>query len=424
MALLFGAIADDLTGGLELAAMLRAHGVGCDFVSDPDALDPASEAEAIVIALRSRVAPRAQAVVRFEAAATRLIERGARQIFFKYCATFDSTDDGNIGPCADLLAERTRAPLTLFCPSFPEAGRRVFQGHLFVDDQLLSDSPKRHDPLTPMTDPNLVRVLQRQTATRVGLLAHPTVRAGLAAMNARCAALRGEGKAFAIADAATPADLAALADLTVDWPLMTGNSSVAAYYPKLWRERGLSAAFVKPTLPPITGDAVVLAGSCAERTITQLESFAAHRPVRFIDLIETDADDAVRDAVAWALPRLAWGPVAIATSAAPDVVRGVQARWGQREAAGLAEVILGRIAVQLRAAGVSRFLIAGGETSGAVLEYLNIRRLRVGAYKAPGVSQAVSNGEAPVALCLKSGKLGPEDMFLPMLDSMARGEGP
>ena len=423
MSLLFGAIADDLTGGLELAAMLRAQGVGCDFVSDPQALDPASEAEAAVIALRTRVAPRAEALARFEAAATRLLERGARQIFFKYCATFDSTDEGNIGPCADLLAARTQARQTLFCPSFPEAGRRVFQGHLFADDQLISESPKRYDPLTPMTDPNLVRVLQRQTQTRVGLLAQQSLRAGHAALRAASERLRHEGKPFAIVDAATPEDLAAIAELTVDWPLMTGNSSVAAYYPKLWRERALSATLSPPSLPPVPGPAVVLAGSCAERTLKQLESFAAERPVHFIDLRVADADEAVRDAVAWALPLLVDGPVAIATSAPPDVVSSAQARWGQREAAARAEAILGRIAAQLRAAGVARFLIAGGETSGAVLQHLNLTRLRVGAYKAPGVAQATSEGEAPLALCLKSGKLGPEDMFLPMLASMARGEG-
>jgi 3-dehydrotetronate 4-kinase len=423
MGLLFGAIADDLTGGLELAAMLRAEGVGCDFVSDTDALDPLSEPEAIVVALRTRVAPRAEALARFETAAAHLLKRGARQIFFKYCATFDSTNDGNIGPCADALVGATGARQTLFCPAFPEAGRRVFQGHLFSDDQLISESPKRYDPLTPMTDPNLVRVLQAQTKTQVGLLPHQAVRAGVAEMSRRCAELRAAGKPYVIADAATPADLQAIAELTVDWPLMTGNSSVAAYYPRLWRERALSLAVVKPDIPPIAGPGVVLAGSCAERTLKQLEIFAAHRPVRFIDLHDAKDHDVVQAAIDWALPLLAEGPVAIATSASPEAVRSVQSRWGQRAAAGMAEAILGRIAVRLREAGVTRFLIAGGESSGAVLEHLQIRRLRVGAYRAPGIAQATSEGEIPLALCLKSGKLGPEDMMLPMLESMARGEG-
>ncbi len=161
MGLLFGAIADDLTGGLELAAMLRAEGIGCDFVSDTDALDPLSAPEAIVVALRTRVASKGEAIARFETAPTHLLDRGARQIFFKYCATFDSTDGCNIGPCADALTGATEAKQTLSCPAFPEAGRRVFQDHLFSDDQLISELPKRYDPLTPMTDPNLVRVRPR-----------------------------------------------------------------------------------------------------------------------------------------------------------------------------------------------------------------------------------------------------------------------
>jgi 3-dehydrotetronate 4-kinase len=423
MSLLFGAIADDLTGGLEVAAMLRAEGVGCDFVSDTKALDSSSNSEAIVVALRTRVAPKAEAVARSETTATHLLKRGARQIFFKYCATFDSTNEGNIGPCADALAHATGAAQTLFCPAFPEAGRRIFQGHLFADDQLISESPKRYDPLTPMTDPNLVRVLQTQTKMQVGLLPHQTVRAGVAAMNQRCAELRAAAKPYAIADAATPTDLEAIAELTVNWPLMTGNSSVAAYYPKLWRERALSTAIVKPDVPPIAGPGIVLAGSCAERTLKQLEVFGAQRPVRFIDLHDAQDHDVVQAAIDWALPLLSEGPVAIATSAPPEAIRSVQSRWGQREAAGMAEAILGRIALGLREAGVTRFLIAGGESSGAVLEHLQVQRLRVGAYKAPGIAQATSEGGSALALCLKSGTLGPEDMMLPMLESMARGEG-
>ena len=310
----------------------------------------------------------------------------------------------------------------MFAPSFPEAGRRVFQGHLFSDDQLISESPKRYDPLTPMTDPNLVRVLQRQTKVPVGLLPQQIVRAGMEPMRARVAALAQAGRRYVIADAATPEDLMALAELTVDWPLATGNSSLAAYYPALWRARGWAGPPLAPSLPPVPGPGVVLAGSCAERTLKQLEVFGRDRPVRSIDLAREPAAQAVASAVDWARARLDYGPVAIATSAEPEAVKRIQARFGQKEAAGLAEDALGRIAAALQAMGVRRFLIAGGETSGAVLAHLKVRRLQVGAYKAPGVSQAVSEGEPTLAFCLKSGKLGPEDMFRPMLDSLARGE--
>lgn len=420
MNLVFGAVADDLTGGLELAAMIVAAGVPCAFATEPpDRL----EHPAIVIGRRTRVADPAVAVADIRRTGTWLRERGARQIFFKYCATFDSTPTGNIGNCADVLRELTGNKLTAFCPSFPEAGRRVFQGHLFADDRLISESPKRHDPLTPMTDPDLVRVLRQQTATPVGLIPQQIVRAGLEAMQHHCNGLVASGIGFALADAAVPEDLAALAALTVDWPLMTGNSSVAAYYPPLWRERGLVAAEPSaPGLAAVPGPAVVLAGSCADRTRRQLEIFGEQRPVLMLDLADGDADRIVAEALAWGLPRLSDGPIAIATSAGPEAVAAAQARLGQRVAASLAEEILSRLAEAFREAGTTRFLICGGETSGAVLDRLGIRTLEVGAYRAPGVSQALADGAKPLAFCLKSGKLGPEDMLLPMLASMERGE--
>jgi uncharacterized protein YgbK (DUF1537 family) len=423
MSLVFGAIADDLTGGLELAAMIRAGGVACAFVTD---VSDAVSDPAVVVGRRTRVAEPDLAVADIGRVGAWLVGRGARQLFLKYCATFDSTPRGNIGNCADVLRELTGSRLTAFCPSFPEAGRRVFQGHLFADDRLISESPKRHDPLTPMTDPDLVRVLRQQTKTPVGLIPQQIVRAGQDALKRHCERLIADGTGFALADAAVPDDLAALAALTVDWPLMTGNSSIAAYYPALWRERGLvdPQAAVAP-LPPVAGPGVVLAGSCAERTRRQLEIFARQRPVLTLDLAAIDdAEAAVTEALDWALPRLTEGPVAISTSAEPDAVAAVQAKLGQRRAAAMAEDILSRLAQALREIGVRRFLIAGGETSGAVLDRLAIRSLRVGAYRAPGVSQALSEGTRPLAFCLKSGKLGPEDMLLPMLASMEKVEQP
>ncbi|SIP88993.1 3-oxo-tetronate kinase [Bosea sp. TND4EK4] len=422
MSLVFGAVADDLTGGLELAAMLVAAGVPCAFATTPP---ERPDEPAIVIGRRTRVADPAMATADIRQTGQWLRDRGARQLFFKYCATFDSTPAGNIGNCADALRELTGSSLTAFCPSFPEAGRRVFQGHLFADDRLISESPKRHDPLTPMTDPDLVRVLQAQTPTGVGLVPQQVVRAGLDAMKAHCERLGASGIGFALADAAVPEDLAALAELTVDWPLMTGNSSIAAYYPALWRERGLIAPDLHaPRLPPVPGPGVVLAGSCADRTRRQLEVFAEQRPVLTLDLIEGDAQSLITQALDWALPRLADGPVAIATSAGPEAVAEAQARLGQRHAASLAEEVLSTLAEAFREAGVTRFLICGGETSGAVLDRLGITSLRVGAYRAPGISQALAEGAIPLAFCLKSGKLGPEDMLLPMLASMERGEQP
>lgn len=423
MALLFGGLADDLTGGMELAAMLTAAGVRCAFVTSADRVaELGASFDAIVIAQKTRVIPAAAAVAAIGAGALALQACGVRQLFFKYCATFDSTDAGNIGPCADLLRELTGAPLTAFCPSFPEAGRRVFQGHLFYDDMLISESPKRLDPLTPMLDANLVRVLQRQTQVRVGLIPHQAVRGGLSALQAHADALRAGGIPYAIADATEPEDLQALAGLTWDWPLMTGNSSIAAYYPALWRQHGwLEGGSALAALPAVGGGAAVLAGSCAERTIEQLRAFEQQRPVLWIDVERAiDGADVASEAVAWARDHLGAGAIAIATSAEATSVARVHARLGKHAAATLAEDILGQVAVRLQAAGVRRFVVCGGETSGSVLKHLQLQQLRVGPYLRPGVARAVSSGDAPIALCLKSGKLGPVDMLLPMLASMER----
>jgi uncharacterized protein YgbK (DUF1537 family) len=421
MNLTFGAIADDLTGGLELAAMLRAQEVDCAFLTR---IDETVTADAVVVARRTRVAPADAARSEFSEIGSWLLAKRVRQIFYKYCATFDSTPSGNIGPCADVLRALTGSPLIAFCPTFPEAGRRVFQGHLFTDDRLVSESPKRNDPLTPMTDPDLVRVLQRQTSTPVGLIPHQTVRAGISALEAHCIKLTLQGMKFAIADAAMPEDLAVIAKLTVSWPVMTGNSSIAAFYPALWRELGwLKTNAERSRLPGVQGPSVVLAGSCAERTIRQLEIFGESRPVLTIDLTRVETPERTcEEALEWALARIEAGPVAIATSANPEDVAAVHSKLGQRRGADLAETILATLAARLRDTGVRRFLIAGGETSGAVIEQLGVTRLDVGRYKQPGISHAVAPGTVPMAFSLKSGKLGPEDMLLPMLEILGLGE--
>ncbi len=426
--MILGGLADDLTGGLELAAMLVAQGVPSLLVTSAPAVFPVDDAQAVIVAQKTRIAPAAEARERIDAAAEVLLACGARQLFFKYCATFDSTDSGNIGPCIEVLMQRTGVRFTACCPTFPEYQRAVFQGHLFVADRLVSESPKRDDPVTPMRDPDLVRVLQRQTRHRVGLIAHVEVRAGAAAIAQRVAALQADGVACAIADAAVHRDLEHLAAATVDWPLMTGGSSLAAHYPPLWRERGWLGAGIAPvTLPAVSGPGVVLAGSCAEQTRRQLEHFATSHPTLALDLeAYSGGRDVVADALEWAVARLATQPVALSTSAAPDAVEKLQSRLGVAAAAALAEQLLGRIAGGLRLAGVRRFVVAGGETSGAVLEHLGIQRLRVGPFAGPSLPLALDDDRDaadPLILCLKSGKLGKLDAFSVALEAMAAGSG-
>ena len=421
---IIGIIADDLTGGMETAAMLVALGVDCGFVTKPTLVQHFAGSPAVVVAQKTRVVAAAEAVRKSEDAAQRLLDIGVRRLFFKYCATFDSTDDGNIGPVADTLLTLMRATHTGFCPSSGDLARSVFQGHLFVGQQLVSESPKRFDPLTPMTDPNLVRVLQRQSQLCVGLLPHNLVRAEPSTRRAYVDHLVAQGTRHIIIDAIYPEDLAAIAALTVDWPLMTGNAPIIRHYPALWRERGwLDDAPPKRPLPAVESPGVVLAGSCAERTLEQLAVFEETRPVHRIDIAAAESvASAVGVALDWAGKHLDGGPVSIATSARPEQVGAAQARFGRDGAAAFAEAVLGRLAVELRRRGVRRFLVAGGETSGTVVEQLGIDRLRIGAYQGPGIARATTEEGEIVALSLKSGKLGPPDMFLPTLESMRHPE--
>lgn len=426
--MILGGLADDLTGGLELAAMLVAEGVPTLLATSAQSLGDVGGAAAVVIAQKTRIAPVAEATARFEDGARALLAAGARQLFFKYCATFDSTDAGNIGPCIDVLTAETGSRFTACCPTFPEYQRSVFQGHMFVGDRLLSESPKRHDPVTPMHDPDLVRVLQRQTQQRVGLIPHADVRAGAAAIARRVAALQADGVQCAIADAALHEDLVHLAAATVDWPLMTGGSSIAAHYPALWRQRGwLPEGSASITLPPVRGPGVVLAGSCADQTRAQLAEFGRTHPVLALDLqAHARGDDVVAAALAWARPHIGKQPVALSTSATPEEVARLQAGLGVAQVAAMAEDLLGRIASGLRDAGVRRFVIAGGETSGAVLQHLGIERLQVGPFAGPSLPLALDTRDPadPLVVCLKSGKLAGIDAFATALKAMAQGTAP
>jgi len=420
--MIFGGLADDLTGGLELAAMLVAQGVPTSLATSADAARGLPPVEALVIAQKTRIGPADLAARRVADAADALLARRPRQLFFKYCATFDSTDQGNIGPCMDVLMDKTGARFTACCPTFPEYARSVYQGHLFVGDRLVSESPKRHDPVTPMRDPDLVRVLQRQTVRRAGLLGHVQVRQGAAAIAERAAALQAEGVQYAIVDAATHEDLAAIAQASADWPLMTGNSSIAAHFPAVWRARGwLGAAASAPTLPPVQGPGVVLAGSCAEQTLRQLDVFAEQHPVLRLDLSRhARGEDQLASAIAWAAARMQDGPVALATSATPEAVAALQNELGVEQASALADELLGRIGRVLREAGARRFVVAGGETSGAVLQHLGITRLQVGPFAGPSLPLALDADSAadPLVVCLKSGKLAGPDAFAHALERM------
>jgi uncharacterized protein YgbK (DUF1537 family) len=423
MAVLLGAIADDFTGATDLCNTLVRRGMRTVQLIDVPAADaPAPDAEAVVVALKSRTIPAADAVAMSLDALAWLRRAGARQILFKYCSTFDSTDSGNIGPVADALLDALGTDFTLFCPAFPENGRTIFKGYLFVGDVLLSESGMRDHPLTPMRDPSLVRVLQRQTVGRVGLVPQVTVAAGPPAVHAAFAALRQSGVRHAIVDAIADRDLESIGEAAADLALITGGSGIALGLPENFRRQGLLGdASDADALPPIGGAAAVLSGSCSEATQAQVAYMAERAPIFTLDPIAAvDGRDIADEALAWAAQRLGDAPVLISATAAPDAVAAVQQRLGRERAGALVEKAMAQIAKGLVERGVRRFVVAGGETAGAVVQALGVKGLRIGRQIDPGVPWTVSLpgnlGEPPLALALKSGNFGAPDFFLHAFD--------
>jgi len=411
---LLGCIADDLTGATDLAGMLVRGGMRTvQVIGVPASDQPLPDADAIVVALKSRTIPAPEAVRQSLAAFDALREAGPRQYFFKYCSTFDSTDAGNIGPVADALLAALGATFTIACPAFPENGRTIYQGHLFVGRQLLSNSSMRHHPLTPMTDSDLVRVLGRQTESRVDLVPLSVIRDGAAAIAERFARLTAEGVTYAIVDATDDTHLLEIGAAAADLPLITGGSGIALGLPENFRRRGLlKAAADADTMPKVGGGAAILAGSCSAATLTQIEAFAKRHPVLKLDpLALATAMEMSAVALTWAQRHLAAGPILIYASAPPADVAAIQAELGRERAGALVEQALAEIAAGLVAAGVRRLVVAGGETSGAVVQRLGVTRLRIGGQIDPGVPWTFSMGAPRLALALKSGNFGGADFF-------------
>ncbi len=414
MALLLGCIADDLTGATDLANTLVRQGMRTvQVIGVPAAGEPLPEADAIVVALKSRTIPAAEAVAISRAALGRLRAAGARQYFFKYCSTFDSTDRGNIGPVADALLADLGETFTIACPAFPENQRTIYLGHLFVGGVLLSESSMRTHPLTPMTDANLVRVLGRQTRAKVGLVPFAIVSQGPQAIAAYFERLRAGGVRYAIVDAVEDRHLLDIGAACSDMLLITGGSGIALGLPENFRRRGmLRAAGSVDALPAVEGYAAVIAGSCSAATLAQIEHMKQARPTFAIDpLALASGEDAISRALAWAREQLTAGPILIYASAPPEEVAQTQERLGRVRAGELVEHALAEIAAGLVAAGVRRLIIAGGETSGAVVQRLGARALRIGPQIDPGVPWTATVGEPVLALALKSGNFGAPDFF-------------
>lgn len=418
---LLGSIADDFTGATDLANILVRGGMRTvQSIGVPDSdLAEFAEADAIVIALKSRTTPAASAIAESLQALAWLRERGCQQFFFKYCSTFDSTAEGNIGPVTEALLEALGSDFTIACPAFPETGRTLFRGHLFVQDSLLSECGMQHHPLTPMKDANLVRVLDEQTTGAVGLLRYDVVGQGASAVVMRMDELRAEGVSVAIADAVSDEDLQTLGHACANLALITGGSGVAQGLPENFRRQGLLRTGDAAAMPIIEGRAVVLAGSTSKATNGQVAAWLeAGCPAFRIDpLAIARGEPVVAQAVAFADRDEA---VLIYATSSPEQVAAVQRELGAEQAGAMIEKALGEVAAQLQDRGWRRFVIAGGETSGAVVQALQVKGLRIGRQIDPGVPATVAfGGTTALALTLKSGNFGSVDFFAKALACLA-----
>lgn len=414
--MLLGCIADDITGATDLALTLKRSGMRTIQVMGVPA-DPAplEEFDAVVVALKSRTNAPAEAIAWSLESLDVLQKAGARQIFFKYCSTFDSTDQGNIGPVAEALIEKLGGEAAFVCPAFPTNKRTIYKGHLFVGDQLLSDSPMKDHPLTPMRDANLVTVMGRQTKLPVGLVPFDVVANGADAINAAVAGAVKDGKRFLVIDAITDDHLLAIGKAAAGHKLITGGSGVGLGLADNFVAAGLmQKSDADAPMQPNKGHRAILSGSCSAATRGQIAAAkAAGLPNRQIDALALAAGtEKPADFIAFARENAGDKPVLVYSSADPDVVAGVQAELGREKAGALVEEAMGEIARGLVADGVTQLIVAGGETSGAVTAALDVTAIEIGPEIDPGVPWTKSLDDRGLVLALKSGNFGAERFFI------------
>ncbi|PDS73857.1 3-oxo-tetronate kinase [Rhizobium phaseoli] len=425
MAISLGSIADDYTGASDLANTLTKNGLRTvQTVGIPDPSLALPEVDAVVVSLKIRSVPASEAVTAATEAERWLRQQGAGHVLYKICSTFDSTDAGNIGPVTEALGEAAGGGGVLVTPAFPETGRTVYLGHLFVGGQPLNESPLKDHPLNPMHDANLVRVLARQSRGAVGLIDLAAIAAGPAAAKAKFDALRTTGATMAIADAIFERDLETLGEIALETPVSTGASGLGLGLARaLVRSGRISgSATGEDVIRPVGGLSAIIAGSCSKATLRQLDIAEQSMPVLRLDperLLAAGPDE-IAAAISWAGDRISAGPVVVAASAAPETVSRLQSQYG-REASGHAiETATSTIAAELVDRGVRRLVVAGGETSGAAVDKLAIPAFLIGPEIAPGVPvlRTVGNRQGDMLLALKSGNFGGQDFFTAALAMM------
>ncbi len=401
--MLLGCIGDDFTGSSDLANTLAKAGMRTVQFNGVPTDSAASDIEAGVVALKSRSIAPADAVKLSLEALSWLQSQGCQQFYFKYCSTFDSTAQGNIGPVADALADALDAHKVIVCPAFPGTGRSIYQGYLFVNDVLLNESGMENHPLTPMTDANLRRLMTAQSQHEVGLVPADTVFSGAAAISQRLEAEHQSGKRMIVVDAMRDQDLIEIGVAAKDLPLITGGSGLALGLPANF---GRDAKRVPWT--PQKGKAAILSGSCSVTTRRQVEHHLESHAGLKIELTDViSGKQSAKDVAQWlhdtdGLPM-------VYSSADPQEVQKIQEAIGREASASALENFFGEVAKLLVKQGITRLLIAGGETSGAVVESLEINTLQIGTEIDPGVPALRASDNLVIAL--KSGNFGSVDYF-------------
>jgi 3-dehydrotetronate 4-kinase len=410
MAIQLGCIADDFTGATDLANNLVRSGMKTIQIIDTPDSDQLIHADAIVIALKSRTTPAQEAIAESLKALAWLQRQGAKQIYFKYCSTFDSTPVGNIGPVTEALMTALGTDFTIATPAFPDNKRTVFKGYLFVGDVLLNESGMQNHPLTPMTDANLVRVMQAQCKRKVGLIDHVVIAKGSQAITTKIGELKAEGIQIAIVDATSNQDLINMGAAFKSMPLLTAGSGVAI---GLAHNFGLSANPQASALPARTGLKAIISGSCSIATNAQVKHFTAMggAALAINPLALSNPTQVIANTLDWAKKQfsLSEQPVLIYSTGEPSAVKEVQAKLGVTEAGTLVENTLATICNGLASMGVKQLIVAGGETSGACVKALGVRALRIGTQIDPGVPWCYT--DTNIHLALKSGNFGTEDFF-------------
>ncbi|MEJ8474419.1 3-oxo-tetronate kinase [Roseibium algae] len=420
MTTVLGCIADDFTGATDLAGILARSGVKVSLRIGVPTSPPTETAAFEVIALKCRTSPLADAIAECRAALEWLQAAGAQRFFWKYCSTFDCTAEGNIGPVAEALMADLGTNQTIYCPAFPENGRSIFMGNLFVGQQLLAESPMKDHPLTPMRDSNLMRLLEPQVSYPVGLADRLSVAQGASFLRAKLDQLQSQGVAHVVVDAVANSDLEIIAEACRDMPLLTGGSALAMPLPALYVGDGTLAADTPRTpAPKLSAGTIVLSGSCSKMTLAQVDAYlSTGAPSYQLDPLDL-AENGVQQAMEWlAAQDLGKAPL-IYASADPASVRQAQHKLGVAKAGAIVEDTLAQLATAAREAGARRFVVAGGETSGAVTKALGVAQLTIGAEIAPGVPWTFCTSAGhDIALTLKSGNFGAESFFSDALSKL------